>query len=535
LYGHNAALNDVVLVEALVREGAAWAADDVVALGARVGDPEVIALGELANTYPPMLCAFDRFGHRIDEVDYHPAYHHLMAEAVANGLHTGPWSDGRPGAHVARAAKVALWTQVEAGHVCPISMTYSVLPSLREQPDVAAEWEPALLSSLYDPRCLPSPAKRGVLAGMALTEKQGGSDVQANTTAATPIGAGGPGGEYLLTGHKWFCSAPMSDLVLVTARTTEGLGCFALPKWRPDETRNAIHIQRLKDKLGNKSNASSEIELDAAWGRLVGDDGQGVRTIIAMINHTRLDCVIGVTGQMRAGLSQAIHHAQHRSAFGRCLIEQPLMAAVLTDLAIESEAATTLMMRLARSWDNDATEADEAFRRLATTVAKYWVCKRAPMFAAEALECLFGSGYVEESPMARLFRESPLNGIWEGSGNVMCLDVLRAIQRAPDSLVAVMAEINEGRGADSHLDRAMTDLQAELADRDSIEARSRGVVERIALVLQGSLLVRFAPSAVADAFCATRLGDEGGRAFGTLPRSVDVGAILRRAWPDQGT
>jgi putative acyl-CoA dehydrogenase len=326
----------------------------------------------------------------------------------------------------------------------------------------------------------------------------------------------------------------MSDLFLVTARTAEGLGCFAVPKWRPDETRNAIHIQRLKDKLGNKSNASSEIELDAAWG-LVGEAGQGVRTIIAMINHTRLDCVIGVAGQMRAGLSQAIHHARHRSAFGRRLIDQPLMAAVLADLAIESEAATTLMMRLARSWDSDATEADEAFRRLATAVAKYWICKRAPMFAAETLECLGGSGYVEESPMPRLFRESPLNGIWEGSGNVMCLDVLRAMRRAPDSLVAVMAEIAEGHGADPNLDRAIIDLQAELADRDSIEARSRRIVERIALAVQGSLLVRFAPPAVADAFCATRLGGEGGRAFGTLPRSVGAGAILRRAWPEQGT
>ncbi len=468
LHGHNAASNDVALLEALDREGAAWAADDVVSLGARVGDAEVIAQGELANTYPPVLRAFDRYG-------------------------------------------------------------------LREQPDVAADWEPALLSSLYDPRCRPLSGKQGVLAGMALPEKQGGSDVQANMTAATPVGRGGPGGEYLLTGHKWFCSAPMSDLFLVTARTAEGLGCFAVPKWRPDETRNAIHIQRLKDKLGNKSNASSEIEFDAAWGRLVGEAGQGVRTIIAMINHTRLDCVIGVAGQMRAGLSQAIHHARHRAVFGRCLIEQPLMAAVLADLAVESEAATTLMMRLARAWDNDATEADEAFRRLATTVAKYWICKRAPMFAAEALECLGGSGYVEASAMARLFRESPLNGIWEGSGNVMCLDVLRAMQRAPASLAAVMAEINEGCGADPHLDQAITDLQAELADRDSIEARSRGVVERMALALQGSLLVRFAASPVADAFCATRLGDEGGRAFGILPRSVDVGAILRRAWPEQGT
>jgi putative acyl-CoA dehydrogenase len=451
-----------------------------------------------------------------------------MTVAVQEGLAGGPWADPRPGAHVGRAAKFAVWTQVEAGHGCPISMTYSIVPALRAEPSLSGVWEPLLTSSTYDPAPRPIASKAGAIAGMAMTEKQGGSDVRANTTravATTP--ASGPGEEYALTGHKWFCSAPMSDLFLTLAYTDAGLSCFALPRWLPDGTRNAIEIQRLKDKLGNKSNASSEIELDGALARLVGEEGRGIPTILTMVNHTRLDCVIGVVGQLRAGFSQAIHHAQHRSAFGKPLIDQPLMRNVLADLAIESEAATLLMTRLAGGYDRG----EGAFTRIATAIGKYWVCKRAPVFAHEALECLGGAGYVEEAPMARLFRESPLNGIWEGSGNVICLDVLRAAARDPESVEALLAEIGLAAGADPRLDRAVSDLHAELADASDLEVRARRIVERAALALQGSLLVRHAPPAVADAFCATRLGGDGGRAFGTLPPSADLDAILTRAWP----
>jgi putative acyl-CoA dehydrogenase len=529
LEGHDAAALDIALLEGVEREGGAAHLADLHRVGRRAGDPAWIHRGELANRFPPEHHPFDRFGHRVDEVEYHPAYHDLMTVAVADGLAGAPWTDERPGAHVGRAAKFAVWTQVEAGHGCPISMTYSIVPALRAEPSLRAVWEPLLTSTTYDPASGPAPgSKSGAIAGMAMTEKQGGSDVRANTTrAVATTSAVGPGEEYALTGHKWFCSAPMSDLFLVLASTDTGLSCFALPRWLPDGTRNAIEVQRLKDKLGNKSNASSEIELDGALARLVGDEGRGIATILTMVNHTRLDCVIGVTGQLRAGLSQAVHHAQHRRAFGRLLIDQPLMRNVLADLAVESEAATTLMTRLAGGYDRG----EGPFTRIATAIGKYWVCKRAPAFAAEALECLGGAGYVEEAPMARLFRESPLNGIWEGSGNVICLDVLRAAARDPESVEALLAEIGLASGADSRLDRAVTDLHAELADPADLEVRARRIVERAALVLQGSLLVRHSSPAVADAFCATRLAGDSGRAFGTLPPSTDFTAILDRTWP----
>ena len=529
LEGHDAAALDRALVEGVEREGGDAHLPDIGRVGRRAGDPEWIHKGELANQFPPVFHPYDRFGHRVDEVEYHPAYHDLMTVAVADGLAGAPWADDRPGAHVGRAAKFAIWTQVEAGHGCPISMTYSIVPALRAEPSLSAAWEPLLTSPTYDPAPVSAPgAKAGAIAGMAMTEKQGGSDVRANTTRAVATSpATGAGEEYALTGHKWFCSAPMSDLFLTLAYTDAGLSCFAMPRWLPDGTRNAIGIQRLKDKLGNKSNASSEIEMDGALARLVGDEGRGIPTILTMVNHTRLDCVIGVTGQMRAGFSQAVHHARHRSAFGRPLIDQPLMRNVLADLAIESEAATTLMTRLAGGYDRG----EGAFTRIATAIGKYWVCKRAPVFAHEALECLGGAGYVEEAPMARLFRESPLNGIWEGSGNVICLDVLRAAARDPESVQALLAELDLAAGADPRLDRSVSDLHAELADPSDLEVRARRIVERAALALQGSLLVRHAPPAVADAFCATRLAGDGGRAFGTLPPSADLDAILERAWP----
>lgn len=532
LTGHNAATLDLPLGEALAREGAGAHRDDLDRVGAMVGDPEWIHRGELANDNPPVLHRYDRYGHRIDTVEYHPAYHELMDAAVANGLAGVPWADEAPGDHVARAAKFAVWTQVEAGHGCPVSMTYSVVPALRSEPSLAEVWEPLLVSRTYDAAdryALGNGAapKAGAIAGMAMTEKQGGSDVRANTTRAVPVRAAGRGREYVLTGHKWFCSAPMSDLFLVLAYTEAGLSCFAVPRRLPDDTRNAIRIERLKDKLGNRSNASSEVEFDGALGRLVGDDGRGIATILEMVNHTRLDCIIGVTGQMRAGFSQAVHHARHRAAFGRTLIDQPLMRNVLADLAVESEAATTLMMRLAGAYDRG----EHPFRRIATAIGKYWVCKRAPMFTAEALECLGGAGYIEEAPLARLFRESPLNGIWEGSGNVICLDVLRAAAREPETVEALVAEIDLAAGADARLDRAIADLRADLADTADPQLRARRTVERAALALQGSLLVRHAPAAVADAFCATRLGGDHGRAFGTLGVGTDLDAIIDRAWP----
>ncbi|HKV08029.1 MAG TPA: isovaleryl-CoA dehydrogenase [Thermoanaerobaculia bacterium] len=514
---------DRALGEALRREGAAWAEDQTRAFGEIVGRPETIAWGYQANEHPPMLRTHDRAGHRIDEVEFHPAWHELMRLAVEHGLHSLPWRTPRPGAHVARAALFRLLAEVEAGVGCPLSMTYSALPALRHEPGLAAEWEPRITSLAYDPRLIPSWEKAGALCGMAMTEKQGGSDVRANTTAARPLEAEG---EYELTGHKWFCSAPMCDAFLVLAQAPGGLSCFLLPRFTPDGERNRIHLQRLKDKLGNRSNASSEIELHAAWARLVGEEGRGVPTILEMVNHTRLDCVIGSTASQRMGTARAIHHAAHRSAFGRLLADQPLMRNVLADLAIESEAATVAMMRLARAYD---TEAEAPFRRLATAVLKYWICKRAPVHAAEALECLGGNGYVEEWGMARIYRESPLNSIWEGSGNVQCLDVLRAIQKTPEWIAALLAEIEEAQGADARLDAAVASLKRDLGAPGDPETQARRFVERLALALQGSLLVRHSPTPVADAFCASRLGGDGGRAFGTLPAGTDFGGILERA------
>ncbi len=528
LEGHDPVAADVALLVGVERHGGDWGVDELRALGVRAGDPEVLGWGELANRHEPELHRYDRSGHRIDEVEFHPSYHHLMTEAVAAGLHAAPWADERPGAHVVRAAKFAVWTQVEAGHGCPISMTYSIIPALRADAELSAEWEPRLTSRAYDPSSRPADTKRGATAGMAMTEKQGGSDVRANTTRAEPVSDG-----YLLTGHKWFCSAPQSDLFLVLAQAPGGLTCFAMPRWRPDGTRNAIRVERLKDKLGNRSNASSEIELDAAWARRLGDEGAGVPTIIRMVNHTRLDCVIGVTGQMRAGFAQAAHHVHHRQAFGRRLIEQPLMRQVLADLALESEAATVTMLRLAAAYD----AGDEAFCRLATAVVKYWTCKRTPVFAAEALECFGGNGYVETGPMARLFRESPLNGIWEGSGNVICLDVLRAIGREPASLDALLAEIDLAAGADARFDAAVHDLHTELAGlagANDPQARARRLTERLALTLQASLLLRHSTAAVADAFCGTRLARTGGLMFGALADGADVDAIVERAWTEAG-
>ncbi|MGW1028700.1 acyl-CoA dehydrogenase family protein [Streptomyces sp. NPDC002577] len=498
--------------------------EDLSGLGLAAGSAQAQEWGALANENPPKLRTHDRYGHRIDEVEFHPSWHRLLGKGVSAGL-TAAWT--RPAGHVRRAAGFVVWSQVEAGHGCPLSMTHAAVPALRTEPKLAAEWEPRLTSLVYDEGLRPAAQKAGVLFGMGMTEKQGGSDVRANTTTAQALAADG---EYVLTGHKWFCSAPMSDGFLVLAQAPEGLTCFLVPRVLEDGTRNPFAIQRLKDKLGNRSNASSEVEFDGTWARRVGDEGRGVRTIIEMVAATRLDCVLGAAAIMRQAVAQAVHHCTYREAFGGKLIDKPLMRNVLADLALESEAATTLGMRLAAAYD-DGSEQERAFLRLAVPAAKYWVTKRCTPMAAEALECLGGNGYVEESGMPRLLRESPLNSIWEGSGNVQALDVLRALQREPQALNAFLQEVGRTRGEDHRLDAAIKGLLTELADLDGIEARARRLVERMALVLQGSLLVRYAPPAVADAFCASRLGGDWGAAFGTLPHSLDLGSVVERARP----
>jgi putative acyl-CoA dehydrogenase len=530
LAGYNVFEQDRPLVEALHREGGGWIEERARAVGEFAGG-EGIELGRLANENPPVLRTHDRFGNRIDEVEFHPAWHRLLQVSVSNGAHSLPWTEPKPGAHVARAAIFMALGQAEGGHGCPISMTYSVVPALRAQPELTAEWEPLFTSNSYDQRLVPAVDKAGALCGMAMTEKQGGSDVRANTTVARPLNGGGPGAEYEVVGHKWFCSAPMCDAFLVLAQAEGGLSCFLLPRILPDGSRNRFHIQRLKDKLGNRSNASSEVEFMGAWTRMVGEEGRGVPTIIEMVNHTRLDCVLGSTAGMRAGVAHATHQTAHRSAFGKLLIDQPLMRNVLADLCVESEAATITAMRLARAYDTEADEQEILFKRLATAVSKYWICKRAPVHAVESLECFGGNGYVEESGMPRLLRESPLNSIWEGSGNVICLDVLRAIARSPQSLDAFFAEIVEAGSSEPRLDRFVSDLKDELSDFDDIEARARQVVEKMALALQGSLVVRYADPAVADAFCASRLDGRWGRAFGTLPAGIDFESIIERHRP----
>ncbi|MFI1016266.1 acyl-CoA dehydrogenase family protein [Streptomyces sp. NPDC020965] len=527
LVGYDVYSSDRVLTEAVERHVAPEDLDaarvELTGLGRTSGSAQAQEWGSQANENPPKLRTHDRYGNRIDEVEFHPAWHRLLGHAVTSGL-TDAWST--PSGHVRRAAGFLVWTQAEAGHACPLSMTHAAVPALRADPALAAEWEPRLTSRVYARELLPPAAKAGNLFGMGMTEKQGGSDVRTNTTAARPLD--GDGGEYVLTGHKWFCSAPMSDGFLVLAQAPGGLTCFLVPRVLADGTRNVFRIQRLKDKLGNRSNASGEVEFDGTWARRVGDEGRGVRTIIEMVAATRLDCVIGSAALIRQSVAQAVHHTAYRSAFGGPLIDKPLMRNVLADLALESEAATVLGLRLAAGYDSD-TEDERAFLRLAVPTAKYWVTKRCTPTVAEALECLGGNGYVEESGLPRLLRETPLNSIWEGSGNVQALDVLRALQREPRALNAFLQEVGLARGADHRLDRAIKDLLTELADLSGIEARARRLVERMALVLQGSLLVRWAPPEVADAFCASRLGGDWGAAFGTLPHTLALEPIVERA------
>ncbi|WMD04916.1 acyl-CoA dehydrogenase family protein [Streptomyces sp. FXY-T5] len=497
---------------------------ELAALGRTSGSAQVQEWGRLANENPPRLLTHDRYGNRVDEVEFHPSWHRLLGKGVSAGL-TAAWD--RPAGHLRRAAAFLVWTQVEAGNGCPLSMTHAAVPALRTDPDLAAEWEPRLTSMVYDRELRPAHLKAGALFGMGMTEKQGGSDVRANTTSARPLAEDGT---YELTGHKWFCSAPMSDGFLVLAQAPGGLSCFLVPRVLRDGTRNVFRIQRLKDKLGNRSNASAEVEFDGTWARRVGGEGRGVRTIIEMVAATRLDCVLGSAGLMRQAVAQAVHHCTHREAFGGKLVDKPLMRNVLADLALESEAATTLALRLAAAYD-DGGEQERALLRIAVPAAKYWVTKRCPPVAVEAAECLGGNGYVEESGMPRLVRESPLNSVWEGAGNVQALDVLRALQREPGALDAYLREVGKARGADHRLDAAIRNLLTELADLEGVEGRARRLAERLALVLQGSLLVRFAPPQVADAFCAGRLGGDAGAAFGTLPHTLDLASVVERARP----
>ncbi|SEC18031.1 putative acyl-CoA dehydrogenase [Streptomyces misionensis] len=522
------ASDDAALLEGLRREGAGWAEEDVRRLGTRAGSAEAQEWGEQANRHEPVLRTHDRYGHRVDEVEFHPGWHHLLRTAVEASLAGSAWADERPGAHVARTAGGLVWGHTDTGHGCPTSMTYAAVPTLRAQPELAEVYEPLLTSREYEPGLRVPTGKRGLLAGMGMTEKQGGSDVRTNTTTATPTGEPGV---YTLRGHKWFTSAPMCDVFLVLAQAPGGLSCFLVPRVLPDGSRNAFRIQRLKDKLGNRSNASSEPEFDRTVAWLVGPEGRGVKTIIEMVNCTRLDCVMATATLMRRTLVEAGHHAGHRTAFGARLLEQPLMRHVLADLALESEAATTLTLRLAGAADRAVRgdDGERAFRRIATAAGKYWVTKRGPAFTAEALECLGGNGYVEDSGMPRHYREAPLLSIWEGSGNVNALDVLRALGREPGSAEALFAELALARGADARLDAAVASLKTELAGADQFGARR--LVERTALALQAALLVRHAPHAVADAFCASRLGSDWGHAFGTLPAGTDVDTILNRALP----
>ncbi|MFE6735626.1 acyl-CoA dehydrogenase family protein [Microbacterium sp. NPDC057650] len=521
---------NVALVEGVARYDAAWADEGLHATGIRVGTAEFQAGARRANRNKPQLHTHDRWGNRIDEVEYDPSYHRVISAAVADGAHTSAFADPRAGANVARAASFMLYAQIEPGHACPVSMTHSAAPVIAQHPSLAAEWMPRLLSRSYSPDLVPG--KQGALFGMAMTEKQGGSDVRANTTVAVPIGEG----RYELTGHKWFCSAPMSDGFLVLAQAPGGLSCFLLPRLREDGSRNEMRIMRLKDKLGNASNASSEVEYEGAVAHLLGEEGRGVRTIIEMVTNTRLDCILGSLAGMRQAVAEASWHARHRAAFGRMLFDQPAMTGVIADLQLEVEGVTAAALRLARAYDTDASEQDVAFTRLGTAVMKYWACKRGPAHAAEALECLGGNGYTEDFPLAMRYREQPVMAVWEGSGNVIALDVLRALGREPGAFEAFDAEVSLARGADtrldSHLDRTRALVRAVASD-PSPELRARELVAALALSLQGSLLVQHGPATVADGFVASRLGPSSGFAtgalFGALPSGVDAAAIAARA------
>ncbi len=530
LENYNMLSSDITLNEAVNREGGEWAIENLTEFGRLCGSAEWILRGIEANRVKPVLATHDRYGTRSDLVTFHPAYHEMMSASMAQGLAGSPWAEPGPGAHVARAAGSYLVCQVEAGHCCPVTMTFACVPTLQKQPDIAREWLPKVLSRAYDPRNVPHTEKESVTIGMAMTEKQGGSDVRSNSTRAYPIAQAGPGADYELVGHKFFVSAPMSDAFLMLAQAEGGLSCFLVPRWRPDGSKNPLQIQQLKDKMGNASNASCETELRGALGWLIGDEGRGVANILEMVAMTRFDCLVASAGAMRQHLTQVIHHASHRKAFGNLLDRQPLMQNVLADLELETEAATHMAFRVARALDaaSAGDEREASLARIATPIGKYWVCKRQPGHAYEAMECIGGSAVMENSIMPRFYREAPINTIWEGSGNVQCLDVLRAMRKDPESLEAFLDELGLAIGRDDRFDSRLSSLQAELGDLQNVEYRARAIVEKMALLMQGSLLLRQAPAVVARAFCAGRLGDISGNTYGLLPVEVDCAALIDR-------
>ena len=524
---------DIALRESVHREGGGWGEEKLSAFGALSGSAEIFEQARLANRHAPELKSFDRYGMRINQVDYHPAYHQLMDVAISNELPSFAWKYSQPGSHVVHAALTYMFNQAEGGVLCPMAMTYAAVPSLRVTPTVGDEWIPRLLSTAYDARDIPVTEKTGATMGMFMTEKQGGSDVRSNTTRATPVGpTQGEGAEYRLTGHKYFCSAPMSDAFLMLAHTDHGLSCFLVPRWTPEGERNRLFIQQLKDKLGNRSNASSEIEFQDSWALMVGEEGRGIRTIIDMVQGNRFYCCFSSAALMRQGLIQALHHTSHRMAFHKKLIDHSLMRNVLADLAVESEAALVLSLRVARAIDESVRdESAAALARIATAVGKYWVCKRAPGHIFESMECHGGPGYIEDSIMPRLYREAPVNSIWEGSGNVICLDVLRAMFREPAAIPALLDELDTARGADPNLDGAVNRLKEELNDPVDMELRARRVTELMAVTLTASVLARYSPPAIADAFCVSHLGSSSSSSYGALPAGSDFDAIIERANP----
>lgn len=532
LENYNLYLQDRALQQAVAANGGAWAKEDMARLGGLCGTPEVIEWGFQANANKPEFYSHDRYGRRVDEVRFHPSYHQLMTFSTGEGLHSSHWAEAGPGAQVVRAGKYYLVGQVEQGHNCPITMTSACIPTLKRQPDILDLWAPKILARGYDSRNISHELKESVTIGMAMTEKQGGSDVRQNSTTAHAIGSGGPGQPYELVGHKYFVSAPMSDAFLVLAQTAPGLSCFLVPRWRPDGTRNPMQIQRLKNKMGNVSNASAETELRGAFGWLIGEEGRGVSVILEMVAMTRFDCMIGSSAQMRQAIAQATHHCRTRQAFGDTLARQPLMQNVLADMILENEAALALTMRLARALDHPADPHETHLVRMGTAIGKYWICKRTPGLAYEAMECIGGSGVMEDSIMPRLFRESPVNAIWEGSGNVQCLDMIRAMKRNPASLQAFMDEVCRAQGRHPLMDAAIADLSASLDDGEDMEFRSRILVEKMALAVQASTLLQSGDELVADAFCKARLHPENrGWLYGTLPRGIDCGTLVERATP----
>ena len=530
--------SDVCLKETLIREGADAEIAQLSAFGARIGSAEVIDLGRQANTYLPVLKSFDRFGHRMDQIEFHPSYHELMSLSVAQGIQGSPWENaalGQPAGkagNVSRLASLYMMVQVEAGHICPITMTNAAVPALQFQPDLAAEWLPRIVSRSYDPSFRPASQKSGVTFGMGMTEKQGGTDVRSNMTHAEAVDGGGAGGEYVITGHKWFFSAPMCDAFLVLAQAPGGIACFLVPRHLPDGTVNAIQIQRLKEKVGNKSNASSEVEFQRAHGWMIGEEGRGIRNIIEMATYTRLDCAISSSGLMRQALAQAVHHCTYRRVFQKHLIDQPLMQNVLADLALEVEGVTALSFRLARAFDQaGSSEAEAAYRRIMNPVVKYWVCKRAPGFTYEAMECLGGNGYVEEGIAGRLYREAPVNAIWEGSGNVMCLDVLRAVAKDREGLDIVLSGFEALRGRHVDYDLALDRLKDGFTDLGTLELRARSVVEDMAKIGAAAVLLDGAPTFIAESYCRSRLGTAGTLLYGGLAADMPFAEILKRAAP----